>query len=119
MRTWLLVAAERREVDGILRRSGASEKLTWQDAAFARAVNWRGDRWVLIANGPGPRLVGRALGKKIAVDCMISTGLCGALDPALRVGDTVRGGPEVVFSADRVVATAAEKRALRERTGAR
>ena len=119
MRTWLLVAAERREFDGILRRCGASEKLTWQGAAFAREANWRGDRWILIANGPGPRLVGRALGKKIDVDCMISTGLCGALDPALRVGDVVRGGPDVIFSSDRVAATAAEKRALFEKTGAR
>src|SRR5258706_644925 len=119
MRTWLLAAAERREFDGILRRCGASQRLTWPEAQFAREVEWRGDRWILIANGPGPRLVERALGNKIEVDAIISTGLCGALDPTLRVGDIVRGGPDVVFSTDRVAATAAEKRALFERTGAR
>jgi adenosylhomocysteine nucleosidase len=48
------------------------------------------------------------------VDGIISTGFCGALDPALRVGDIVRD----LHSIDRVAVTAAEKRELRVRTGA-
>lgn len=119
MRTWLLVAAERREFDGILRHCGVPRKTAWPHAQFACEMEWLGDRWILIANGPGPRLVEQALGHKIEVEGIISTGLCGALDPSLQVGDIVRGGPEVVYSSDRVVATATEKRQLRERTGAR
>jgi adenosylhomocysteine nucleosidase len=50
------------------------------------------------------------------VDLILSVGFCGALDPALRVGDIVDAAK--VFTADRVAVTAAEKRALREETGA-
>ena len=60
---------------------------------------------------------------------MISVGFCGALDPALRIGDIVvtgefrEGGdaPFVsgeVWSQDRVAVTAEEKRELRRTTGA-
>ena len=129
MRTWLLVAAERRELEGVLRRLGAAQKLEWPGARFARATEWKGDRWWMVASGPGPRLVERALEEKKNVNGIISTGFCGALDPALQIGDIVVGGDAAVaseapfmrgeiFSADRVVVTAAEKRALRNRTGA-
>jgi adenosylhomocysteine nucleosidase len=122
-RRWLMVAAERREFDGVLRRAGASSTLDWP-AEFAAEARLNGDCWVMIANGPGKRLVEQALEKKIEVDGMISTGFCGALDPALRVGDIVVGrsgsrpaGAEILCL-DRVASTAAEKRELREKTGA-
>lgn len=114
-RTWLLVAAERQEFDGILKRFGASLNFEWA-AKFAREARYRGDRFLMIANGPGPRLVEKALEKKIEVDGMISTGFCGALDESLCVGDIVAG--RGILSMDRVVVTAEEKRALREKTGA-
>ena len=117
MRTWLVVAAERREFEGILRRCGASSKLDWPRADFARKADWRGDRWLMIANGPGGGLVEQALERKIDIHGMISTGFCGALDPALRVGDIV-DGMKSIASVDRVVVSAAEKRALREKSGA-
>jgi len=115
MRTVLLVAAEAREFSGILRRA-ASRKLQWPEAAFSRQVAWKRDRWLLVANGPGARLVERVLARKRDVDLILSVGFCGALDPALRVGDVVDA--ERVFTADRVAVTAAEKRVLREQTGA-
>lgn len=113
-RTWLLIAAERRELDGILKRFGKSTKLSWH-ARFAREAEWNGDRWLLIANGPGPRLAAQALERRIEVSGIVSTGFCGALDPTLKVGDLVS---DVPLSLDHVAATAEEKRALRAQTGA-
>jgi adenosylhomocysteine nucleosidase len=115
MRTWLVVAAEKRELDGILRRSGPGRALPWPSAAFAHEVEWKGDRWWFVANGPGPLLVRQALNGKREVDGIISTGFCGALDPALTLGAIVQAG---IVSADRVVVTAEEKAALRRSTGA-
>jgi adenosylhomocysteine nucleosidase len=118
-RTWLVVGAERREFSGILKRFGTGAKLDWP-AQFARQVNWKGDRWLLVANGPGGPLVekalaGQALEQKMQVSGMISIGFCGALDPALKVGDIVRAD---ILTIDRVAITAAEKCALRANSGA-
>ena len=129
MKTWLLVAAERREFDGIRKRFGEIAKLSWPGAKFAGEAHWRGDRWWMVANGPGEALVFDALKDKKNVDAMISMGLCGALDPALRVGDIVVP-PSVAFetqaeyvrgavhSIDHVAVTSLEKRTLRNATGA-
>ena len=132
-----MVAAEQREFEGILKRAGEVRPLKWPGAAFSREAAWKNSRWFLIANGPGPRLVERALdGKhdqehdgKQHVDRILSVGFCGALDPALRIGDIVVSG-EVpkglgasfvrgdVVSVDRVAITAREKCDLRASTGA-
>jgi len=123
------VAAERREFDGIRKRFGEIAKLAWPGVKFAGEAYWRGDRWWMVANGPGEALVFDALKDKKNVDAMISTGLCGALDPALRVGDIVvapgvaietqaayvRGA---VHSIDHVAVTSLEKRTLRNASGA-
>jgi adenosylhomocysteine nucleosidase len=108
---------------------GNAKQIVWPGAKFACEAEWRGDRWWMLANGPGEALVLDALKEKKHVDGMISTGLCGALDPALGLGGVVvsgevhveaaaafvRGG---VHSIDHVAATAAEKRTLRSQTGA-
>ena len=133
MTTWLMVAAEAREFEGILKRAGEVRALPWQGAAFSREAVWKNSRWLLIANGPGPRLVERALDRrndgKHAVDRILSIGFCGALDPTLQIGDIVVSG-EVpiglegssvqgdVVSVDRVAFTAREKSDLRAATGA-
>jgi adenosylhomocysteine nucleosidase len=125
-----LVAAEGREFDGILKRLGNSSTAeAWPGVKFARQAEWKGDRWWMIANGPGSELVKQALSEKKHVDGMFSTGLCGALDPALRVGDIVVSGDGhfesparfvrgAVHTVDRVASTAREKRTLRNQTGA-
>ena len=104
-----------------LRRSLSS------DAKFAREIIRNGDRWWLVANGPGPRCVEEVLRQKMEVSGIINTGFCGALDPSLRIGDIVVWGDVPcaarfvsgeISSSDRVVVTAAEKRKLREKTGA-
>ena len=124
-----MVAAERREFDGIRKRLGNAKQLVWHGAKFACEAQWQGDRWWMLANGPGEELVLEALKEKKDVDGMISTGLCGALDPALRLGDVVVSGNAhidsraqfargAVHSIDHVAVTAAEKRTLRNQTGA-
>jgi adenosylhomocysteine nucleosidase len=129
VRTWLLVAAERREFDGIRKRMGNVKQLAWPGAKFACEADWQGDRWWMLANGPGQALVLEALKEKKDVDGMISTGLCGALDPALCLGDVVVSAdariearaqfvPGAVHSIDHVAVTAAEKLTLRNQTGA-
>ena len=131
MKTWLLVAAERREFGGLLRHLGPGARLKWSGAKFAREVRWKGNRWWLLANGPGPELAAKALeigAKREEVNAVISTGLCGALDPALRVGDIVVAGVAPVVSRPytsgdmhsltTVAVTARDKRVLRNQTGA-
>ncbi len=127
MRTWLLIAAERRELSGILKRFGPAAKIDGNGARFAREVFKDGDRWWLVANGPGPRSVEEVLRQKMDVSGIVNTGFCGALDPALGVGDIVVWGDSPcgsrfargeISSSDRVVVTAEEKRKLREKTGA-
>jgi adenosylhomocysteine nucleosidase len=129
MTTWLMVGAEAREFDGILNRVRDNRPLEWPGAAFSREATLRNSRWFLIANGAGPRLVERALARKPDVDRILSIGFCGALDPALRIGDIVVSGdvPEGagasfvrgdVASIDRVAITARDKRELRAATGA-
>ena len=123
------MAAERREFDGIRKRLGNAKQFAWPGTMFACEAEWQGDRWWLLANGPGEELVLEALKEKKDVDGMISTGLCGALDPALRLGDVVVSGNAhveargkfvrgAVHTIDHVAATAAEKRTLRNQTGA-
>jgi adenosylhomocysteine nucleosidase len=104
--TWLIVASEDRELANVVRKDG----------------------WVLLASGPGSRLVSEALRERKPADGLVSVGFCGALDPALEIGDIIVSGTDVqsalpfvrgeILSADRVAVTVAEKRTLREQTGA-
>jgi adenosylhomocysteine nucleosidase len=116
-------------LDGILKRFGVGRKLDWP-AGFAREVDWKADRWLLIANGPGKRLVEEVLRNRIEVSGIISTGFCGALDPALRIGEIVIDIAATqprecrparawkILSMDRVAVTSVEKCALHRETGA-
>ena len=116
MPTVLVIAAEKFELEHIHPRSG-----------------WN---LIKVANGPGPKLAREAAESvRRRADVAVSTGLCGALDPALRVADIFvatevngwraelpragkpfRSGPLV--SVDRIAQTADEKRQLRKDTGA-
>jgi nucleoside phosphorylase len=122
MNTWLVVAAEEREFDGIREQFGKGTPLPWPEAKFSREVINHDVRWWLVANGPGPTLVKQALQQRRNVNGLISTGYCGALDPSLKIGDiVVSGEPPVtnqpfvlghIHSADRVAVTAKEKKEL-------
>ena len=134
------IAAERREFDGVLRKAERVTKLDWP-LDFARLAWLKGKPIVVVANGPGPALAGRAteiVRKHHELNGLVSTGFCGALNPALKPCD-IFVATEVVgvahalsvprshscerfksgklLSIDRVVSTAAEKADLRQ-TGA-
>jgi adenosylhomocysteine nucleosidase len=122
-----MVAAEAREFSGFLKRFGPAVRFDLSGAKFARQVSRDGDKWLLVANGPGPRCVEEVLRQKMEVSGIINTGFCGALDPSLRIGDIVVWGDVPcharfvrgeISSSDHVVVTAEEKRRLREKTGA-
>jgi adenosylhomocysteine nucleosidase len=142
METVLFVAGDAREFAGLQRRVPELRRLDWPlDYAASLADGAR--RWILTANGMGPALAREAVreaGQRVLLDRMVSTGFCGALDPALRPsevfiarevlvpdtggrfdatpppGASRRAG--VMLSGDRVIQTAAEKAYLRRATGA-
>lgn len=136
----IMVGAEERELSGIVRRAAASRSLALTLARFAQAIEIGPARqpWLLLAGGAGPRLVDRMLQSPAIhewtltsrVDRVLSIGYCGALDPALGVGDIVIDGElrplqpagaveGSIYSVDRVAATAAEKASLYASTGCR
>ncbi len=134
----LLVAADRRELAGLLVRCGNREPFA-AGLPFAVRARLGGQRVVLAANGPGPRLAAEAVRKLAAIEplrAVVSTGSCGALDEALEPG-AIFVATEVrcvatgacfptsapptaashrrgrLLSLDRVIVSAAEKAALR------
>lgn len=129
-----IVAAEAREFSGILRNAEKIVKLEWP-LDFARKIWLNGSALLLVANGPGPKLAGEAvdsLKEREEITGLVSTGFCGALNPALQACDIfvasevngVASSPASrsaktgkLLSIDRVVSTPSEKNELR-RAGA-
>jgi adenosylhomocysteine nucleosidase len=129
----IFVAAERREFEGLLRHVDAIEKPDWP-INFARKGKLNARAIALVANGPGPKRAGLAtdvVKEHENVEGLVSTGFCGALEPALALCDVfaatevIGSGPARVpassrpfktgrlLSIDRVVTTASEKNELR------
>ena len=98
--------------------TGVLFALEREAAPFRRLVRGRADVAVRVS-GVG-RATARAAAQKlidqVRPDRVIAAGFCGALDPGLRVGDIVLS-PRIL-TVDRLVATPAEKAALRAATGA-
>lgn len=85
-----MVAADKGELGGVLRRARGVERLEWP-VQFARRAELNGQRLLLVAHGPG-RLAAEAASAALdreRVDAVVSVGFCGALDPHLRTGDIV------------------------------
>jgi len=151
----LYVASEAAELKPLAGMLTGVRKLTWPIDYAYEGVH-EGRRILLAANGAGPRLAGQAV--EIAIravtaadlsasklEAVVSTGWCGALDPALQekqiligtevldpagheryecVGVESSGAGDKPFisgpivSRDRVAVTAAEKKGLRAEHGA-
>ncbi len=138
----LIVAAEKREVAGLLKHSKAVKKLSW-GVDFASAGELNGRRILVVANGAGPVLAAEAVEearRREEFSAIVSTGFCGALDPALAIGDILvalavvdgEGGKMYptrspistgvhsagnIISVNRVAGTVNSKRELRDRGG--
>jgi adenosylhomocysteine nucleosidase len=125
----VFVAAERRELEGLLRHLEGVATPDWP-LDFARTGRLNGREVAMVANGPGPRLAGDAVDAVGKMEALISIGFCGGLVGSLQACDIfvateVAGvGPALaptssrpfktgkLLSIDRVVSTAAEKTAL-------
>jgi adenosylhomocysteine nucleosidase len=110
----LLVAAEQLELEGIVRRMDAVRPLSW-GLDYAIEGSLRAARVFAVANGPGPRLAAHAVTTacdRAPITRVVSTGFCGALDPALPIGGIVTDARKLV-SVDRVAVTPEDKAALR------
>jgi adenosylhomocysteine nucleosidase len=133
----VFVAAERRELEGLLVHVDQVSKPDWP-LDFARLGRLNGVQVVMVANGPGPKLAGFAVDvvkEHQRMDGLISVGFCGGLERSLGACDIfvateiVGVSPALVpasqrpfktgklLSIDRVISTAAEKAEL-GKTGA-
>jgi len=128
----VFVAAERRELEGLLVYVDEIAKPDWA-LDFARVGRLNGVQVAMVANGPGPKLAGDAVDaveQNEDMDALVSIGFCGGLRPSLGACDIlvateVNGvAPPLLpatqkpfksgtlLSIDRVVSTAAEKAVL-------
>lgn len=134
----LIVAAEKIEFDGLVRRAAGVQSQPL-GLAFSASAQLGNRPILMVANGPGPRLAGKAMDAVLqnkAISAVVSTGFCGGLDPALHIGDIVTASEVLaspsnqrfrtyssqtngtVLSQDRVAVTTAEKHQLWQSTGA-
>jgi len=134
----VFVAAERRELEGLLVHVDEVTRPDWP-LEFARRGRLNGVPVVMVANGPGPKLARDAVDaakENESMDGLISTGFCGGLNQALRACD-IFVATEIVgiaaalmpsssrpfqtgklLSMDRVVSSAAEKADLSKQADA-
>lgn len=142
----LFVASEAFELKPLAERLTGLRSLKWP-LDYAEEGVWQGKRYLLTANGAGPRLASRCVEVALRATSMaelsasklegvVSTGLCGALEDSLEIGDIIEAveilvpdGDErlrcvqvecdrehkrgFVISADRVAGTIADKQKLK------
>jgi len=147
----LYVASEAAELEPMAKLLTGVRKLKWP-LAYAYEGVWEGRRLLLAANGAGPKLATRAVEVAIraissadlsssALEAVVSTGFCGALDPALhesqivlasqvldwankerydcvQIEDGATAVPGLIVSQDRIAVDKEEKRCLWDSSGA-
>jgi len=87
----LFVAADKMEYSGILARAG-DVRVRRSKVDWARAARLGGHEVLLTANGAGAMRAAAAVDAALDMfhpEAIVSTGFCGALDPALAVADVV------------------------------
>jgi adenosylhomocysteine nucleosidase len=85
----VFVAAERRELDGLLVHVDDVARVAWP-LDFARIARLHGASIAMVANGPGRKLAGAAVDvvkEHMEITGLISVGFCGGLQPVLAAGD--------------------------------
>jgi nucleoside phosphorylase len=110
VKTVLVVAAESRELSGILRQCRRVTRLDWP-LQFARSGELNGRRLLMVAHGPG-HLAAEAAGVALRhekAQAVLSTGFCGGLDASLKVGD--------VFVASQIAKGGCSYKAVRPAAG--
>jgi adenosylhomocysteine nucleosidase len=143
VKTVLFVASEAREFKGLSRQLPRLGRLRIA-VDYVREAHHQGQRWLLLANGPGDGLAAQGLERVLAfapVDAMVSTGYCGGLQPslppfalvaasevavgagserfaAIQPSTNCRVVSGIVLSTDHVVNTAEERTTLHRSTGA-
>jgi adenosylhomocysteine nucleosidase len=104
----LFVASEAFELKPLAEQLTGLRPLKWPLRYAVEGV-WNGKRYLLTANGPGPKLAARCVEVALRASSMaelsaskleavVSTGLCGATEPSLQVKDIVEATE--VFSLD-------------------
>ncbi|MGA8595685.1 MAG: hypothetical protein WB676_13290 [Bryobacteraceae bacterium] len=146
----LFTASEAFELEPLASRLTGLRPVKWP-LDYAQEGVWEGKRYLLAANGAGPKLASQCVEVALRatsmaelsaskLEAVVSTGLCGALQPDLQIGDIIEASglldPDrhesmpcsrvqtdresrygAVLSIDRVAGTIEEKRVLSE-TGA-
>jgi adenosylhomocysteine nucleosidase len=95
----LFVASAGFELKPLAGRLTGLRSLKWP-LDYAEEGVWDGKRYLLTANGPGPKLAAQCVEVALRatamaelsaskLDVVVSTGLCGALDPSLTFGEIV------------------------------
>lgn len=108
----LYVASEGFELEPFAGLLTGVRKLNWPIDYAVEGV-WESRRLILVANGAGPRLAGRAVETALRaftgadlsaskLESVISTGLCGALVPELREGQIITGTSVLDLNTNRV-----------------
>jgi len=89
--TLLVVAADRRELEAVC-RAGTGPTRIASDLRWSAHAQIQGEYACLATHGPGRQNAGLATRwacERYPIKTVVSTGLAGALDPALRVGELV------------------------------
>jgi len=97
----LFVAAEAFELKPLAARLSGTRALKWP-LDYAEEGVWEGKRYLLAANGAGPKLSAQCVEVALRatsmaelssskLEAVVSVGLCGALQPSLTEGDIILG----------------------------